>query len=567
MDFSHLSFRAKEIAINLKDRIKSDKRMYIPLLAFFVVIFLSGSYFAYHTLSLRWAVPSVAGANYSLEYRKIPYNTKSIDITFSTPLDAATLREKTVTISPFVEGHAEIKNDNTVSYVLTNTLSIGEQYTLVVGAELASKYGVRLGEDRIFNFEAIAGATATKILPSDRLDNLSQGIVVLFNIPVVPLGDLANMDRLPCPLDIAPKIAGKCRWTNGNVLEFTPEKPLQPATKYHLKVASADGLLYPLTSVLEDDIITPPITFSSVSNGFDPKHGISLDSNTPLDPAELQKNIVLTEAGKPVDAVVTPDQNDKKVVSETRFTVQPKDHPALYATAYALTIKKGLKPKYGTESLSADVNFSATSATFISNISVARNIYDATGTLVDTHDYGNDNSLIPSEHVFYRVDFADEVTIDPNLFILKSADNKVVPTTLAYVQESVYDDHGNDTGKKRDNKREIKITPTITLTQNTSYDFIVAKKANPSMPNDEIRTRTTAPKFVVSDFKFLNNTAACIYTNNDFGINANGSNDGYSNEYSLIRTIPESKTHDLIIDGGLYNPKTGKQDSYCPDVK
>lgn len=108
----------------------------------------------------------VEGANFSLEYRKIPFDTKSIDITFSSNLDPASLTNKNVILSPFVEGKVSLKDGNTVSYILDKKLAISETYTLNIGSGIRSIYGKELGSEQIFTIEAIAGAAATKILPS-----------------------------------------------------------------------------------------------------------------------------------------------------------------------------------------------------------------------------------------------------------------------------------------------------------------------------------------------------------------------------------------------------------------
>ncbi len=215
----------------------ADKRILSGIIATFVILFSIGGYFGYQELMKRWAIPEVAGANFSLEYRKIPFDTKNIDITFSTDLDPTSLMTKNVTFSPFIEGKASVKNGNTISYALDKKLTIGEKYTFTIGSDIRSIYGKELGKEQIFTIEAISGAAATKILPSGKLQNLGQNLVVLFNIPVVPLTNLDERDKLPCPLSITPKVEGKCKWTNGNVLEFIPNKPLEMATKYHLKVS------------------------------------------------------------------------------------------------------------------------------------------------------------------------------------------------------------------------------------------------------------------------------------------------------------------------------------------
>ena len=121
-----------------------------------VVVVSIGGYLGYRELLNRWTIPSVSGANFSLEYRKIPFDAKNIDITFSTPLDASSLTTKNVTMSPFIEGNASIKDTNTVSYALDKNLAIGETYTLTIGSDIRSAYGKELGSDQVFTFEAIA---------------------------------------------------------------------------------------------------------------------------------------------------------------------------------------------------------------------------------------------------------------------------------------------------------------------------------------------------------------------------------------------------------------------------
>ncbi len=145
-----------EIVANLHTKMMADKRILSGIILGIVTIVSVGGYFGYQELVGRWTVPSVSGANFSLEYRKIPFDVKSIDITFSTPLDATSLTANSVTISPFVEGAASIKDKNTISYTLTKKLVVGESYTLTIASGIRSSYGKELGSEQIFSFEAIA---------------------------------------------------------------------------------------------------------------------------------------------------------------------------------------------------------------------------------------------------------------------------------------------------------------------------------------------------------------------------------------------------------------------------
>ena len=280
--------RFPDFMTSLWEKISEDKRILSVTVALGVMILGVGGYFGYQQFHQRFAIPTVSGANFSLEYHKIPFDTKSIDITFSTEIDPASITTKNVTLSPVIDGRATIKDGNTISYTLDKNLTIGEIYTLTIGADIRSKYGNPMEEDQVFTIEAIAGAEATRILPAGRLDNLGQNIIVLFNIPVVPMTDLDERDRLPCPLTITPNISGKCKWTNGNVLEFIPDAPLVAATKYSLSVADTPGLLYPLHHTLTGEIITPPLTIHIPTEPFDPKVGIQIMTTAPVDSTQLQ---------------------------------------------------------------------------------------------------------------------------------------------------------------------------------------------------------------------------------------------------------------------------------------
>lgn len=326
-------------------------------------------------------------------------------------------------------------------------------------------------------------------------------MVVLFNVPMVPLTALDERDTLPCPLEITPKIEGKCQWTNGNVLEFIPSKPLELATRYHLKVTNISGLLYPLANTLENDILTPELSASVASLNFDPKNGIKLITTAPVHVSDLLANLVLTKGNDTMETNIIPVKNENTIESETHFIVTSASAPLLYSSDYHITIKKGLKPKYGTEPLATDYNITARGSDFLSQSQVFGKIYNASGVLSDTREYNSNygfpfTDLVPAERVFFRQTFMSEIGLDKNLFTLRTASGKTVDFTLAYVKQPKYDEQGNAIGAE-ENRHMVDVTPTTSLEHGAVYEFIVNKKADSSIPADAVKTYKTAPKFQI----------------------------------------------------------------------
>ena len=180
----------------------------------------------------------------------------------------------------------------------------------------------------------------TKIFPEKTLENISQNLLVLFNIPLIPLTSLDNKDNLPCPVEITPKIAWKCRWTWGNVVEFIPAKYWEWATEYKVSVKSSDKLLYPLKETKEISFRTPNLTFKT-DEKFSPKYWIWFVSNFPVNPVDFEKSIDLKNWNDKILVKLEPIE-----WSETRFKIKPVSWNFNYNKSYSLAIPAGVSPKY-----------------------------------------------------------------------------------------------------------------------------------------------------------------------------------------------------------------------------
>ena len=117
-------------------------RMLQGALAGLIVLVLAGGG-VYYGRSV-FTAPTVIAGNWNFNYKKIPYNVPSIDITMSTSLKSESITKNTVKITPYVPGTPELKDGNIVSYKLEKPLEIGKFYTLELSDSIESKFGKTL---------------------------------------------------------------------------------------------------------------------------------------------------------------------------------------------------------------------------------------------------------------------------------------------------------------------------------------------------------------------------------------------------------------------------------------
>ncbi|MBP8016944.1 hypothetical protein KAZ01_02955, partial [Candidatus Gracilibacteria bacterium] len=517
----------------LKSKAKNKTLIY-AFGSIIILVILIGGFFGIKEIAKRWTIPVVSGANFSFEYKKIPFDVKNIEINFSTNLDEKSITKDTFSIVPYVEGKISLKNGNIINYELASKLQIGEQYTITIGKNVKSSYGVDIGKDYIYNIEAIGGAKVTKIIPKGNLQNISQNITAIFNIPIVPLTSLDNRDKLPCPLKISPEVKGKCKWISGNVLEFSPEKNFEGATNYSVKVENAPGLLYELKENFESKITTPDLTFYSDSK-FAPRYGIFLRSNFPVKIEDLGKNIKLTKDGSEMALKIEALEG-----SDSRFIIKPKTGNFIYSSNYGISIKKGINPKFGNIPLKSEQNFSLKSNDFLNSVSVLQNVYSSSGEIVDTSDFTNDeDKLIPSKNVFFNLEFGEEVSLNKNLFAFKGAGIST-DFNISYIKEEMILE-GTNKKEIKENKRKLKLEIKGDLKTGTEYKLFIYKNANPSLNENVQKIFTVAPKLIISEFNGISNTENCVYFNNDILEQYDYYNiEAQNNNLNLIQTNPIS---------------------------
>ena len=465
-------------------------------------------------LNKKFLVFEVSGGNFDLWIKKIPYNTKSIDISFSKKLDPNSVWKDLFTISPKVPWVVKIE-DNTLKYELSDKLEIWKDYTITLSKNITSLEWEKFENDILYIISCVSGAKVVKVLPEQQLEDISKNMVVFFNMPMVPLTNLDIKDTLPCPLEITPKIAWKCSWTTTSVLEFIPEKSFIWATKYEYSIMWKPGMNYPLEQNMTGSFTTPWLKLT-ISDTFIPKDSIHLSFNYPVSIEELEKKLTLVQFdqfnSKDLTWIQIPFRVEPIEKSENNFLLKTLSWLYTYDTSYRVGMKPWLLPKYGNIPFEDNYFQHTKTTSFIENVDIYRNIYSDTWSLIDTK-YMNNSQYIPNKDIFFQITFYEDIELNKDLFVFKNTKTgKNSDFTINYKK-----DQKEENGKNvsYDNKQNIQLKLNENLENNSSYTLTLLKKANASIVKDIDYTYTTSPEFAITNFKFIDYSKSCLYVNND----------------------------------------------------
>ena len=132
--------------------------------------------------------------------------------------------------------------------------------------------------------------------------------------------------------------------------------------------------------------MTTPLKVT-IPNTFSPQEGITLITNFPVSLENLIGALDLTDSGGVhMESIVTPVRTENGSMSETSYTIMPKNQTFFYQTNYILKVRTSLKPKYGTEPLLTESITALTTSNF-ARVEPYQNIYDNSGILIDTKSW------------------------------------------------------------------------------------------------------------------------------------------------------------------------------------
>ena len=536
--------------------------------------------------------------NFDTNYRKFPFDQKSIDFTLSSDVKLESVKNENFEVSPKIDGVWSLKNSHTLSYTFGEKIKEGESISFTLKSSIESKKWEKLTKDYTYDINVVSSPRIIKITPSGNLENLSQNIAVFFNIPMVPLTSLEKKDTLPCPLEITPKLLWKCQWTTSSVLEFIPQSGFEGATKYTVTFKNVPGLLYTIGTPTSIEIVTPSLKIIE-SSRFTPWEGIPLDFNFAVDQSAIQKNVEVYGFGSgkiDSDISLSQDQQDlitptytgslvekektlgvvKKIDytivpkpdSQNSFFLIPKVWKFEHLSFYKVMVKKGLIPKLWNIALEKDSLSYSLSYSFLQNLEVFRNLFSQTGALIDTRSFWISPSVLPVKNVFFQLNFEQEIaTLDTWNFLFQTSGGQNIGFDIQYIKEpSDIKEPWKDTFKTIENKKRISLTLKSDLLPNTQYNFIVKKQINPDLGEDIVYHFQTPPSLAVSDFKFVGYAKSCLYFNNPI-------DNVWDKKDKIVTTSPASKIssvtdYEWIPEDVLkFNDDEIVKKGYCPNPK
>lgn len=494
------------------------KQIFSFFIAFFISIIWVFGYIYYIQTSFN-----VLASNFDFSYRKIPFDIWYIDFTLSQDLDNKTVTKDNFAISPKIDWEVSLVWTNVIRYKFLEKLNIWDDISITLKQWIKSTKWKNLDKEYNYIVSVIESPSVLKISPEWELDNLSQNIAVFFNIPMISLTTLGAKDKLPCPIEIEPKLNWTCKWTTSSVIEFIPKDWFLWATKYKIRVSNKDWLLYRLWTWASVEITTPKLQYY-VLEKFSAPDNIKIRFNFAPSLESLQDKLSLFEDWDKKEIYLNYDKtNESKVIVNIKWWRYRFDK------TYVLKFEKWIMPKYGNMPTDVESSKTTKSHPFLNTVFVYQNVFSGS-KLVDTNEFQN-KEFIPSKNMFLKMYFEEEISsLDKSMFSFEDEKWNNIDLNLAYVKEK-----NTVTKQVKENKKIVKLTLKENLKTNSKYKLIVKKNINSNLEKDVIKEFLTSPDLEVKDFKFISYSKSCLYLNNKIWWNI------WSRANDFLESIPESK--------------------------
>ncbi|MEM7030931.1 MAG: Ig-like domain-containing protein [Chloroflexota bacterium] len=283
----------------------------------------------------------------------------SIELFFDRPMnqdtvaDALTLQLAAETPVP-VSGKITWLTEQGLRFTPTDKLARDKTFDVILTQDALGLNDVPLREPYTFRFMSAGFLEVAQMIPAPASTDveIDSTITVIFNRPVVPLTNLAQMEDFPQPLTFSPAVKGTGEWLNTSIYIFKPEEPLAGGTTYTAQVEA--GLADISGAILADDVgwqfhtVPPQISWVSPSDNstqVSVDTTVSVTFNQPIDLDSARDAFSLATRGILGTAV-----EGEFTVLENTLTFTPSQKLEFDQT-YILEVKSGVTASAGGEGM------------------------------------------------------------------------------------------------------------------------------------------------------------------------------------------------------------------------
>lgn len=213
--------------------------------------------------------------------------TTSVEVAFSEPVEADAA-EAALRIEPPVAG-AVSWSGSTLIFTPDEPLGLESEYTVAMAEGVADLAGNRMARlPPPFTFRTAGRPTVVETVPADEATDVPVDAAI--RVRFSTLMDTASVEA---GLTIRPAFAHELRWS-GELLEIVPAEPLQPDTRYELRINGDDvaGVSIGAPISLAFRTIAPGLAVDTLVpadgvDGIAPATGIAIVFDRPIDPSSV----------------------------------------------------------------------------------------------------------------------------------------------------------------------------------------------------------------------------------------------------------------------------------------
>lgn len=372
----------------------------------------------------------------------------------------------------------------------------------------------KLEKDIIQKFKVSWTAKIDFVSPEWEITDLTKNITVRFSKPISWLTTLDN--QMECPIEISPKLEGKCVWITSSTFQFRPESGFPIGAKYDISIPSwIKTIAWDKTIEWKIfEVTTPKFELLSASNEWSKDIPLFIIFNAELELNNFIENFEMQNfQNNELDInyfEVDSEIEWEKIIKKNIISIFPKKTDWGYWKRYNYKLLWGLKWRRWnvniwtiTEKTLETKELITDYGTFIykdenlenkeleSNLRIAKNKNSIT--------QNNPNIL---------VEFYEEVELNKNIFNIKN-NNKNISFDIKYAKKYEYK-WGNK--KIIEDKKKI----ILNINNNISGELSLTIKASEITDWEDSKLDfNTQNHNQILDYKFINYKKSCLVLKNE----------------------------------------------------